>query len=86
VTWTVVWTRPALHDLRRLDRQVEERVRTAVRRLAETDQGDVSRLLGEDPPQWRLRVGDWRVRFRFEPATNTMFVQRVLPRGRAYRD
>jgi mRNA interferase RelE/StbE len=86
VTWTVVWTRPALHDLRRLDRQVEERVRTAVRRLAETDQGDVTRLQGEEPPQWRLRVGDWRVRFRFEPTTSTMFVQRVLPRGRAYRD
>lgn len=86
MTWTVVWTRPALHDLRRLDRQVEDRVRTAVRRLAETDQGDVTRLQGEDPPQWRLRVGDWRVRFRFEPGTSTMFVQRVLPRGRAYRD
>ena len=85
MTWTVVWTRPALHDLRRLDRQVEDRVRIAVRRLAETDQGDVTRLQ-EDPPQWRLRVGDWRVRFRFDAPTSTMFVQRVLPRGRAYRD
>ncbi|MDQ6675001.1 MAG: type II toxin-antitoxin system RelE/ParE family toxin [Chloroflexota bacterium] len=84
--WNVIWTRPALHDLRRLDRQLEERVRVAVRRLAETEQGDVTRLQGEDPPQWRLRVGDWRVRFRFDPATSTIFVQRVLPRGRAYRD
>jgi mRNA interferase RelE/StbE len=86
VTWIVVWTRPAAHDLRRLDRQVEDRVRTAVRRLAETDQGDVTRLQGEEPPQWRLRVGDWRVRFRFDTAASTMFVLRVLPRGRAYRD
>ena len=46
----------------------------------------MTRLQGEEPPQWRLRVGDWRVRFRFESATSTMFVQRVLPRGRAYRD
>jgi mRNA interferase RelE/StbE len=86
VTWSIIWTRPALHDLRRLDRQVEERVRTAVRRVAETEQGDVTRLQEKNPPQWRLRVGDWRVRFRYEPATGTMHVLRVLPRGRAYRD
>jgi mRNA interferase RelE/StbE len=86
VTWTIIWTRPALHDLRRLDRQVEERVRAAVRRLAETEHGDVTRLQGEEPPQWRLRVGDWRVRFRFDTTTSTMHVLRVQPRGRAYRD
>ena len=84
--WTVVWSRPALRDLRRLDRAVEERVRAAVRRLAETEQGDIRRLQGEVPPQWRLRVGDWRVRFRFDDKTNRIVVQRVLPRGRAYRD
>ena len=86
MTWSVLWTRPALHDLRRLDRQVQERVRAAVRRLAETERGDVTRLTGEGPPQWRLRVGDWRVRFRFDYETNILWVQRVLPRGRAYRD
>ena len=75
-----------MHDLRRLDRQVEERVRGAVRRLAEREHGDITRLQGEDPPQWRLRVGDWRVRFRFDATTSTMSVLRVLPRGRAYRD
>jgi mRNA-degrading endonuclease RelE of RelBE toxin-antitoxin system len=75
-----------VRDLQRLDRQVEERVRRAVRQLAETEQGDVTRLQGADPPQWRLRVGDWRVRFRFNRETGELLVQRVLPRGRAYRD
>jgi len=86
VKWSVVWTRPALKDLQRLDDQVSERVRGVVRRLAETGQGDVTRLKGEVPPQWRLRIGDWRVRFRFDREAGAIVVQRVLPRGRAYRN
>ena len=35
---------------------------------------------------WRLRVGSWRVRFRVEKSTRTIYVVRVLPRGSAYRD
>jgi mRNA-degrading endonuclease RelE of RelBE toxin-antitoxin system len=42
------------------------------------------RLRGSD--ELRLRVGDWRVRLRLDPATRTIVVLRVLPRGRAYRD
>ena len=84
--WTVIWSTQARHDLRRLDRQVAARVERAVQRLAETEQGDVTRLKGEVPPQWRLRVGDWRVRFRFDRDIGAILVQRVLPRGRAYRD
>ena len=84
--WTVVWSAQAEHDLRGLDRQVAARVVRAVERLAETEQGDVARLKGEVPPQWRLRVGDWRVRFRFDREAGAILVQRVLPRGRAYRD
>jgi mRNA-degrading endonuclease RelE of RelBE toxin-antitoxin system len=86
VSWTVLWAERARSDLRRLDRQTAARVERAVGRLAETEQGDVTRLKGQVPPQWRLRVGDWRVRFRFERDSGTLLVLRVLPRGRAYRD
>jgi mRNA interferase RelE/StbE len=86
VKWEVVWTRPAIRDLRRLDRQIAERARAAVRRLAETGQGDVRRLQEVDPPEWALRIGDWRVRFAYDFPARTISVLRVLPRGRAYRD
>jgi len=33
-----------------------------------------------------LRVGDWRVRYRYDPDPGTVTVVRVLPRGRAFRD
>jgi mRNA interferase RelE/StbE len=85
VSWRIDWTRPAVRDLRRMDRQSAERARAAVRRLAETHQGDVTRLSATEPG-WRLRVGDWRVRFVYDFANRVIRVERVLPRGRAYRD
>jgi len=32
--------------------------------------------------EWRLRVGDWRIRFSFDD--DARFITHVLPRGRAY--
>ena len=85
MSWSVEWTRPAVGDLRRLDRSVESRVRTALRRLAEENEGDVTRLRGVAPPEWRLRVGDWRVRFTYDFGTQTIQVLHVLHRREAYR-
>jgi mRNA interferase RelE/StbE len=85
VTWGIIWTRPAFRDMRRLDRQVMLRVHGAVAHFAETGQGNVARLQGSET-EWRLRVGDWRVRFVYDYQASVIRVVRVLPRGRAYRD
>lgn len=85
MTWSVTWTRPAAKDMtKRLDRQTAQRVRDKVLRLAETGVGDVKRLRGYDR-EWRLRVGDWRVRFTIDSEERRIIVLRVLPRGSAYR-
>ena len=84
MTFHVVWTGPARRDMRRLSREAADRVYRAVHRLADTGQGDVTRLAGTDD-ELRLRVGDWRVRFVFEQQSGTLTVLLVLPRGRAYR-
>jgi mRNA interferase RelE/StbE len=79
-----VFSDRAQRDLRRLDRQVAQRVIAALDRLCSAPPvGDVVKLTGSD--EWRLRVGDWRVRFARDD-TGTIIVTRVLPRGRAYRD
>lgn len=57
----------------------------AVARFAENGQGSVIKLASSDD-EWRLRVGDWRVRFVYDFQTEVIRVLRVLPRGRAYRD
>ena len=79
-----MWERAALRDLRRLDRQVAERVREAVQRYVATGVGDITRL-SSDPPEWRLRVGDWRVRFALSDDGLTVIVLRVRHRREVYR-
>ena len=66
-----------------LDKGVAERVRRAVERFAETAAGNVTKLQGIDPPEYRLRVGDWRVRFGLD--REIVRVLRVRNRREAYR-
>ncbi len=55
----------------------------AIDRLVARDPSlDVRRLTGS--PEYRIRVGDWRVRFILDAEAQMIVVQRVLPRGRAY--
>ncbi len=85
MNYRVEWKPRALKQAATLDRKQRERVFAAVERLATTGQGDVSKLTDVHPPEYRLRVGDWRVRYHLDPAAWTLIVLRVLPRGEAYR-
>lgn len=82
--WRVEFTPKARRELRRTDPPVERRIVAALERLtAESPVGDLVKLTGRE--EWRLRVGDWRVRVFLDHATRAVVVLRVLPRGRAYR-
>lgn len=81
----VIISGPARRDLRRLTPAVAARVLDAISRFTETGLGDVIRLHGS-PIEYRLRVGDWRIRFRIGDEDDVIEIIRVLPRGRAYRD
>lgn len=81
--WGVSYTPRARRDLRALQLQVRNRVLAAIDRLVARDPSlDVRRLTGS--PEYRIRVGDWRVRFILDAEAQMIVVQRVLPRGRAY--
>lgn len=81
-----VFTPMALRDFRRLDQITQRRVQRALDRLVGVpSQGDVRRLEGTDD-EWRLRVGDWRVRFFPDEAVGTVVVLRILHRREAYRN
>jgi mRNA-degrading endonuclease RelE of RelBE toxin-antitoxin system len=58
-------------------------VKQAVERFADTGAGNVKRLQGVDPPEYRLRVGDYRVRFHLE--SETIRLLQVRNRREAYR-
>lgn len=81
----VLWQSRAEKDLRRLDVATQRRVIAALLSFAESERGDVVRLRGTDPIEYRLRVGDWRVRFRMDQEAGSLRVLRVLPRDKAYR-
>jgi mRNA interferase RelE/StbE len=69
-----------------LDPPVRERVQSSLRALAEDRHraGALRKLAGA--PEWRLRIGDWRALVLLETQSRTIYVTRVLPRGRAYRN
>lgn len=79
----IEWTEPALADMAALDKGIARRVKRAVERFAETGAGNVKRLRGIEPPEYRLRVGDYRVRFSQDD--QTIRVLRVRNRREAYR-
>lgn len=82
--WRVVVDDRARRDLRRIDPPIRKRILSAIERLAQGAEltGDIKRLRGSS--EYRLRVGDWRVRFEREDRQLVITVIRVLPRGRAY--
>jgi mRNA-degrading endonuclease RelE of RelBE toxin-antitoxin system len=79
----VEWTETALEHMATLDKGIARRVRQAVERFANTGVGNIKRLQGIDPPEYRLRVGDYRVRFHEEE--ETIRILRVRNCREAYR-
>lgn len=84
MSWSLEWTSRALRDLRKLDGPIRSRIVTALERYARSGEGDVLQLAAIEPPEHRLRVGDWRVRFRRDPTRTILIILRVLPRDKAY--
>ena len=76
-------TKRAEGDLRKLQPDTAARVFDAIERFAATGEGDVRKLKGISS-EYRLRVGEWRVRFeRLGPGVYRIL--RVLNRRDAYR-
>ena len=71
----------AVKDLDALDRSVARRVLEKIRGLENKLAGDVKRLTNFTP-EYRLRVGDYRVLFEIEG--DRVIIYRVKHRSRAY--
>ena len=84
MNWTYVLATPAQRDMRRLEEALRQRILQAIRRYTNEGLGDVVKLRGRQE-EWRLRVGEYRVRFRRDTANQIIVVLRVQPRGEASR-
>ncbi len=71
----------AVKSMKRLPRPERERLLNAIAGLPAGDVRPLQGLAGE----WRLRVGDWRVRFRRDDDARIIDVVLVAARGSAYK-
>jgi mRNA interferase RelE/StbE len=79
----IAWTDQAKVDLRAIDQPIALRILRAMARYLASGEGDVKRLQDIEPPEMRLRVGDYRV--RFHDLGDSILVLAVRHRREAYR-
>ncbi|HZB87777.1 MAG TPA: type II toxin-antitoxin system RelE/ParE family toxin [Terracidiphilus sp.] len=80
---SVAWTDQAKADLRAIDQPTALRILHAIARYLASGEGDVKRLQDVKPPELRLRLGDYRV--RFHDYGDSIRVLAVKHRSEAYR-
>jgi mRNA-degrading endonuclease RelE of RelBE toxin-antitoxin system len=79
----IAWTDQAKADVRGIDRETAIDLLHRLARFLSTEEGDVKRLTDIDPPEFRLRLGDYRL--RFYDHGDWIEVLRVRNRKEAYR-
>lgn len=84
--WTIELARQPQKMLRRLPRDLLQRVDAAIRSLADDPRPPgCKKLVGRDN-LYRVRVGEWRISYAVEDDRLLVLVLEVAPRGAAYRD
>lgn len=79
----IAWRDQAKAQLRAIEQPTALRILRVLTHFAATGEGDVRRLQNIDPPEFRLRVGDYRLRFHDDG--QTLYVTAVKHRREAYR-
>jgi mRNA interferase RelE/StbE len=79
----IIWKNQAKDQLRAIDKDTALRILHALASFAATAEGDLKRLQDIEPPEFRLRVGDYRVRFHM--AADTLEITAVKHRREVYR-
>lgn len=75
------YAQSVLRQLEKMSPDVARRVQSKINRLTNDLAGDVKRLTNYSP-EFRLRVGDWRVLFNV--VDDTISIERIAHRSDAY--
>ncbi|WP_294403629.1 type II toxin-antitoxin system RelE/ParE family toxin [uncultured Ruminococcus sp.] len=75
----IIYTKRAAKHIAKLDKPTKNRIKAGIEGIPG---GDIKRLQGITPPEFRLRVGEYRI--IFEMTTEEIVIRDVLPRGKAY--
>jgi len=83
----LVYTKEATKALLQLPPKIADAIDKAMDAIAADPVGqhrNVTRLVGSRSG-YRLRRGDWRVLYTVDVAAQTVFVDKIKPRGEAYK-
>ena len=83
--WRVLIQRRPERVLRRLPKDLLQRIRVAIRALAEDPRPPGCGRLSGYEGLWRIRVGDWRITYVVDNDARVVVVLEISPRGNAYR-
>lgn len=85
--WKIYLHRNAEKALKKLPREVVERVWKKIRSLESNPRPDgCKKLQGQYDNHYRVRVGDWRISYAVEDKELIILVLEIAPRGGAYRN
>jgi len=80
--YAILFKPRAMKDIRRIPSQAQAGLLRRIEDMGDNLKGDVKKL-ADHTPEYRLRVGDYRVLFEIEG--ESVIVYRVLHRREAYR-
>lgn len=76
----IQYSKQSVKTINSMDKPTKLRIKTGIESLPE---GDIKPLKG-CKGTYRLRVGDWRILFSY-PDNNTILIEKIAPRGEAYK-
>ena len=83
--WTIILDQQPKKMMRRLPRNLLQRIDRAILALAEDPYPPGCKKLKGYDNLYRIRVGGWRISYAVESDRLIVLVIEVTPRGRAYR-
>lgn len=84
-SYEIHWKKPAISDLRRIDKQFISRIIRAIEALVTNPFTLQSKKLQDAEHIYRLRVGDYRVVYEVNSAAKTITIYHVRHRKDIYR-
>ena len=85
MTYRIVVTATASKEFKRLDPQIQARVKTVLGALKEEPRpSGVKKLSGRDM-DWRVRLGEYRILYEIDDSERRVTVWRIVHRSSAYR-
>ncbi|MGP8329305.1 MAG: type II toxin-antitoxin system RelE family toxin [Methanosarcinaceae archaeon] len=83
MTYGIIFSDRALKQLKKLEKNVHERIISTLERIKIRPQAHVTKLVGD--PGYRLRVGDYRVILDIDDGNLVILVINIRHRKRIYK-